>query len=110
MKQLLLAVPLILIGAPALAERWVTAASIPYDPDEKPVNIVDYQIDVNSIRKDGRFTSARAIWNYSDDPHKIITECSKERLMIVDKKLNSFPYWLIRKGEDWHFDIEKKGD
>ena len=31
MKRLLLALPLILIGSPALAEKWVTAASIPYD-------------------------------------------------------------------------------
>ena len=110
MKRTLLALPLILIASPAMAERWFTAASIPYDPDEKPINIVDYQIDVNSIRKDGRFTSARATWNYRDDPHTIIVECSKERLMIVDKKVSPFPYWVIRKGEDWHFDIEKKGD
>ena len=54
MKRLLLALPLILVASPARAERWVTAASIPYDLDKKPINIVDYQIDVNSIRKDGR--------------------------------------------------------
>ena len=51
MKRLLLALPLILVASPARAERWVTAASIPYDLDKKPINIVDYQIDVNSIRK-----------------------------------------------------------
>ena len=92
MKQLLLALPLILVASPARAERWVTAASIPYDLDKKPINIVDYQIDVNSIRKDGRFTSARATWNYRDDPQKIITECSNKRLIIVDKEVNPFPY------------------
>ncbi|QNI55209.1 hypothetical protein SynBIOSE41_02718 [Synechococcus sp. BIOS-E4-1] len=81
-----MALPLILVASPAKAERWVTAASISYDLDKKPINIVDYQIDINSIRIDGRFTSARATWNYRDDPHKIIAEFSKERLMIVDKK------------------------
>ena len=100
MKQLLLALPLILVASPARAERWVTAASIPYDLDKKPINIVDNKIDINSIRNDGRFTSPRATWNYRNDPHKIIAECSEERLMIVDKKLNPFPYWVIRKGED----------
>ena len=110
MKQLLLALPLILVASPARAERWVTAASIPYDLDKKPINIVDCQIDINSMRNNGRFTSARATWNYRDDPHKIITECSNKRLMIVDKKVNPFPYWVIQKDEDWHFDIEKKGD
>ena len=100
MKQLLLALTLILVTSPSRAERWVTAASIPYDLDKKPINIVDYKIDINSIRNDGRFTSARATWNYRNDPHKIIAECSEERLMIVDKKLNPFPYWVIRKGED----------
>ena len=110
MKQLLLALPLILVASPARAERWVTAASIPYDLDKKPINIVDCQIDINSMRNNGRFTSARATWNYRDDPQRIIAECSKERLMIADKKLNPFPYWVIRKGEDWFFDIGEKGD
>ena len=110
MKRLLLALPLILVASPARAERWVTAASIPYDLDKKPINIVDCQIDINSMRNNGRFTSARATWNYRDDPHRIIAECSKERLMIADKKLNPFPYWVIRKGEDWFFDIGEKGD
>ncbi len=48
-----MALPLILVASPARAERWVTAASIPYDLDKKPINIVDYQIDINSIRNDG---------------------------------------------------------
>ena len=85
MKQLLLALTLILVTSPSRAERWVTAASIPYDLDKKPINIVDYQIEVKSIRNDGRFTSARATWNYRDHPHKITAERSKERLIIVDK-------------------------
>ena len=32
-RTLLLALPLILVASPARAERWVTAASIPYDLD-----------------------------------------------------------------------------
>ena len=110
MKRLLLALPLILIASPALAERWMTAASIPYDgtPDSR---MVDYLIDIHSIRKNGRFTSAQAKWSYSNERQNVIAECSNSRLTIDAGQVRPDPsserpdpYSVKRKGKDWWFD------
>ena len=100
MKRLLLALPLILIASPALAERWMTAASIPHDgsPDSR---MVDYLIDIHSIRKNGRFTSAKAKWSYSNELQNVIAECSNSRLTI---DAGHDPYSVKRKDKDWYFD------
>ncbi len=106
MKRLLLALPLILIGSPALAEKWVTVATGPIRPNN-PEYFVGYQIDVDSIRiitfGDDTLIGAYAKWTYKDDIEKVVAECSKSRLR-ANAGMSGTP-WVKRDSEgDWYLD------
>lgn len=83
MKKLLLLLPL-LQTLPASAETWVTVISVPLRPID-PYNIVDYQIDLDSIRSNEHITSANAKWTYKDETEKVKTACSQSMLMMIDQ-------------------------
>ena len=106
MKKLLLLLPLLQM-LPASAETWVTIISVPLRPID-PYNIVDYQIDLESIRSDGHITSANAKWTYKDEAEKVKAACSQSMLMMIDRS-DPNPYWKLRKGEDWYFDVNSDG-
>ena len=73
--------------------------------------MVEYLIDIHSIRKNGRFTSAQAKWSYSNERQNVIAECSNSRLTIDAGQVRPDPsserpdpYSVKRKGKDWWFD------
>ena len=105
MKKLLLLLPLLQM-LPASAETWVTVVSVPLRPID-PYNIVDYQIDVDSIRSDEYMTSANTKWTYKDETEKVLAVCGQSKLMINSERSDA--YWIKRKGKDWFGDTNKDG-
>ena len=89
-------------AAPAVAETWVTATTLPYS-DTNP-RMVAYQIDVESIFTRGSYTYAKGKMSYSPTSELVTAECGKQRLQMGSDRVNPEPYWIKRVNGAWYYD------
>ena len=101
----LLALLALVSATPAVAETWVTVATMPYRRIE-PNNIVAYQIDAASLFKKGQYTYAKGKFDYQRKSESLVANCSMSRLMVGADRVSPPPYWIRRVNGRWLFDDE----
>jgi hypothetical protein len=101
----ILALLALVFATPAVAETWVTVATMSYRPSE-PNNIVAYQIDVTSLFKKGQYAYAKGKFDYNKKSESLVANCSISRLMVGADRVNPPPYWIRRVNGRWLFDDE----
>ena len=101
----LLALLALVSATPAVAETWVTVATMPYRRIE-PNNIVAYQIDAASLFKKGQYAYAKGKFDYQRKSESLVANCSMSRLKVGADRVFPPPYWIRRVNGRWLFDDE----